>query len=73
MAIRILWDKYEAALLLFYCIKVENKELSKTEAVSTISQILRKRAIRNGLVIDDVFRNENGIGMQLSSISKLQF
>lgn len=68
MANRISWDKYEAALLLDYCIKVENKEISRIEAISTVSQILRNRAIRNGLEIDDVFRNENGIGMQLSSM-----
>ncbi len=68
MAIRIPWDKYEAALLLDYCMKVESKVLSRTEAISTVSQILRNRAIRNGLVIDEVFRNENGIGMQLSSM-----
>jgi len=68
MATRIPWDKYEAALLLDYCIKVEDKVLSRTEAISKVSQILRNRAIRKGLVIDDVFRNENGIGMQLSSM-----
>jgi hypothetical protein len=68
MPVRIPWDKYEAALLLEYCIKIENKELTRTEAISTVSQILRSRAIRNGLEIDDVFRNENGIGMQLSSM-----
>ena len=68
MAIRIPWDKYEAALLLDYCIKVENGEISKKEAVSTVSQMLRSRAIRKGYEIDDVFRNENGISMQLSSM-----
>lgn len=68
MAIRIPWDKYEAALLLDYCIKVESKEISRREAVSTVSQILRYRAVCNGYEIDDVFRNENGIGMQLSSM-----
>lgn len=68
MAIRIPWDKYEAALLLDYCMKVEDKVLTRTEAISTVSQVLRNRAIHNGLAIDDVFRNENGIGMQLSSM-----
>ncbi len=68
MAIRIPWDKFEAALLLDYCIKVENGEISKTEAVTTVSQILRSRAIRKGYEIDDVFRNENGISMQISSM-----
>ena len=61
IAIRIPWDKYEAALLLDYCIKVENSEISRVEAVSTVSQMLRSRAIRKGYEIDDVFRNENGI------------
>ena len=68
MAIRIPWDKFEAALLLDYCIKVENGEISKAEAVTTVSQILRSRAIRKGYEIDDVFRNENGISMQISSM-----
>ena len=68
MAIRIPWDEYEAALLLDYCIKVEDKVLTRSEAITTVSHILRNRAIRNGLEIDDVFRNENGIGMQLSSM-----
>ena len=68
MAIRIPWDKFEAALLLNYCIKVEIGEISKAEAVTTVSQILRNRAIRKGYEIDDVFRNENGINMQISSM-----
>lgn len=68
MAIRIPWDKYEAAILLDYCMKVENHELSRSEAISIVSQILRHRALHNGYVIDDVFRNENGIGMQLSAM-----
>lgn len=68
MSIRIPWDKYEAALLLEYCIKIENKEISRAEAISIVSQLLRNRAIRNDLEIDDVFRNENGIGMQMSSM-----
>jgi len=68
MAIRIPWDKFEAALLLDYCIKVENGEITKVEAVSTVSQILRSRAICKGYEIDDVFRNENGISMQISSM-----
>lgn len=68
MAIRIPWDKYEAALLLEYCIKIENRELTRVEAISIVSQILRSRATRNGKKIDDIFRNENGIGMQLSSM-----
>lgn len=68
MAIRIPWDQYEAALLLDYCIKVECNTISRAEAISVVSQILRNRAILKGYEIDDVFRNENGIGMQMSAI-----
>lgn len=73
MATRVPWDKYEAALLLDYCIRIESKEVTRTEAIATVSKILRKRAIDNGLTIDDVFRNENGIGMQLSAIRNCYF
>lgn len=68
MAVGIMWDKYEAALLLTYCIKVEEKKISRLEAISTVSQILRYRAVCKGYEINDVFRNENGIDMQLSSM-----
>ena len=68
MALRVPWDKYEAALLLNYCIRIEKGEISKAEAISTVSQMLRNRAIRKGYEIDDVFRNENGISMQISSM-----
>lgn len=68
MAVRIPWDKYEASLLLDYCIKVENGEISRTEAISIVSQILRQRAVSAGHEIDEVFRNENGISMQFSAM-----
>lgn len=68
MAVRIPWDHYEAALLLDYCVRVENNELSRIEAISMVSQLLRQRAINKGLDIDDVFRNENGISMQFSAM-----
>lgn len=68
MAVRILWDKFETALLLDYCIMIEDNEISRMEAISTVSQVLRYRAECEGYEIDDVFRNENGIGMQLSSM-----
>lgn len=38
------WDKYEAAFLLEYCLKVENNELSRKEAITTVSEHLRERA-----------------------------
>lgn len=62
------WDQYEAALLLDYCIKVENGEITKGNAIEAVSALLRTRAHNKGIQIDDTFRNLNGITMQLSSM-----
>lgn len=62
------WDEYEAALLLVYCLAVEAKEIPRKEAVKQVSDALRARAVRQGVEIDDVFRNENGISMQMSGM-----
>lgn len=71
MAIRILWDKYETAILIDACVKVENNTISKEIAVSEVSADLRKLAISRGFEIDDIFRNENGISMQMTIMSAL--
>lgn len=65
MAERILWDEYEAAILLDALIQVLNGTISRSDAVSAVSAELRRRARRKGLKIDDVFRNENGISWQM--------
>ena len=57
MAVRIPWDKYETAILIDACIKVQNNILSKEIAVSEVSADLRRLAISRGYEIDDVFRN----------------
>lgn len=71
MAVRIPWDKYETAILIDACIKVQNNILSKESAVSEVSADLRKLAISRGYEIDDIFRNENGISMQMTIMSTL--
>ena len=71
MAVRIPWDKYETAILIDACIKVQNNILSKEIAVSEVSADLRRLAISRGYEIDDVFRNENGISMQMTIMSAL--
>ena len=62
------WDQYEAALLLDYCVGVEEKKISKVDAVEAVSELLRARARAKGIQIDDTFRNINGITMQLASM-----
>lgn len=71
MAQRIPWDKQETALLIDAYLRVKKKELSQQEAVKEVSTLLRHRAIRSGMEIDDVFRNINGITMQMKIIGGL--
>ena len=71
MAVRILWDKYETALLIDACAKIMAGEESRKDAIKRVSTALRKRAVDNGLEIDDVFRNESGITLQLANLQQL--
>lgn len=65
---RIPWDKYETALLIDMYWKIENGEITWKDGVSSLSTTLRARAINNKIEIDDLFRNENGIALQLKTI-----
>lgn len=69
MAVRIPWDKYEAAILLDACLRVDHKEIERAFAITYVSNTLRKRAEFKGIKIDSIFRNENGIEMQFSAMS----
>lgn len=71
VAIRIPWNKYEFAILIDACIKVDRNLLSKENAVSKVSADLRTMAVSRGYEIDDIFRNENGISMQMTIMSAL--
>lgn len=71
MALRVPWDKQETALLIDAYLRVKNEELSQQEAIKEVSSLLRRRAILSGMEIDDVFRNINGITMQMKIISSL--
>ena len=66
MAQKIPWDKFETALLLDSCMKVSDGSIKRKDAVSSLSALLRKRASGSGIPIDDKFRNENGISLQMS-------
>ena len=69
--LRILWNEEETAILVSCFMKFKDGLLTRKEAVKMASTDLRKRAIRIGLEIDDTFRNENGISMQMSKIEDL--
>lgn len=65
------WDQYEAALLVeAYCKIKENKE-SRKSIIAELSATLRARAKAHGIVIDQTYRNENGISMRLGELEYL--
>lgn len=68
---RIPWDKYETAILIDACIQVINNKVDKNSAIQTVSAKLRKRAVNSGIMIDNVYRNENGIKMQMTMIMSM--
>jgi arsenate reductase-like glutaredoxin family protein len=71
MAVRIGWDKYEVALLIDACNRIRNNKIDKAECVHKLSDSLRQRAKANEIDIDDVFRNENGITLQMTKMEYL--
>lgn len=73
MAMRIKWDKYEAALLIDTFWLIENEPTRKKEHIQNLSAALRQKALNAGLEIDEVFRNFNGISMQLAPIAHAFF
>ena len=62
MAVRILWDRYEVALLINIYERVTDGADIHSEA-EKLSATLWSLAIRRGLSIDDTYRNVNGMKM----------
>ena len=62
------WNIYEAVVLLDAFLEVQRKERPRSHIIKDVSAALRQMAVNQGLVIDDVFRNENGISYQLQSM-----
>lgn len=71
MSGRILWTLEEAVIMLDFLLKNLNGELKRKDAISAVSKELRERAVKNGIEIDDVFRNINGITLQMSSMENI--
>lgn len=68
MARRIEWDEHEQAVLLCALINVLEHKIERKQAIAEVSQQLRKRAFLHGITIDDKFRNENGISLQMAKL-----
>ncbi len=73
MSNRIVWDQYETALLIDAFWKIEKCPSRKQEIIKGLSEALRQKAINSGLLIDEKFRNVNGITMQLTPIAHAFF
>ena len=62
------WNRYETALLIDLYNRIKDGEIKKRFAVPALSARLRNRMILNGIEINEKYRNESGIVLQMSSI-----
>lgn len=62
------WTIYEAAILLNGFLHFCEGAVSRKQAISEVSNLLRQIAINNGETIDEVYRNYNGITFQMASL-----
>lgn len=59
------WDKYEVALLINSYIQIKSGTEEKLHELKKLSEKLRRKAENEGLIIDETFRNLNGMQWQL--------
>ncbi len=69
MVIRIPWDIYESVLLLDSYIEIMNGNKSRSEVINQLSADLRFLAISRGYEIDEIYRDVNGITLQMLKIA----
>lgn len=58
------WNQYEAALLLDGYLQISAGE-NRKEVIEKISNMLRQMAMASGIKIDSIYRNVNGITLQM--------
>lgn len=62
------WDKYEAVILLEGLLASIKGELTRSDAIKAVSRDLRAMALHRGMEVDEVYRNTNGISLQMKSM-----
>lgn len=62
------WDKYEAVILLEVLLASIKGELTRSDAIKAVSRDLRAMALHRGMEVDEVYRNTNGISLQMKSM-----
>lgn len=65
---KIGWNKYEVALLIDLYNNVSSGELTQKDAVSMLSKQLRNRMVLCGIEVNERYRNESDVALQLSAI-----
>lgn len=63
------WSKHEAVILLDGYLESKNNKIPRLKIVKEISNKLRQMAINQGIEIDTIYRNENGISFQMTSMA----
>lgn len=63
-----LWSIYEAVILLDGYLESLKKEQPRLRIIKRISRDLIQMVINQGMKIDEVYRNKNGISYQLQSM-----
>ncbi len=58
------WNQYEAALLLKGYLEI-SKGADKQKTIERLSKMLRRMAVHSGIIIDEIYRNINGITLQM--------
>lgn len=62
------WDIYEAVILLNGYLEALQNKKPKLQIIKRVSSELRQMAVNKGIIIDDIYRNENGISYQMKSM-----
>lgn len=62
------WDQFEVALLVDAYIRITENGKNKKQVLQELSKRLRRKAQNEGLIIDDTFRNLNGMMWQIGYV-----
>ena len=63
------WNQYEIALLIETYVNIKDGKISRKDGITQLSRRLRYRVLSQGGIINDQYRNENGIQLELAEIA----
>lgn len=63
------WNKYEIALLIDTYVSISEGKISRKEGIALLSKRLRAKVISQGGSINEQYRNENGIQLQMAAMA----